>query len=361
MNRRSSARSGVGIIGMIGVSPEGGDARVHVIDGSVSGDYIIEFSRVHERADFDMVLVGYASGAADGLAVAQHAATHTSELRYLIAHRPGFVAPTLAARKFATLDQLSGGRIAVHIITGVSDKEQAGDGDFLAKDDRYRRSQEYIELLRRSWTSEQPFSHRGEFYHVEGAYSQVKPLQQPHVPVFFGGSSDAATAVGGRSADVYALFTEPRAAVQERMAEIRAVAAAADRRIGFSLSVRPIIAENEAAAWDKAHAILESIKDSSQYSGKPLDRSGARMMAHAEVSDRYDERLWLGIAKATGAVGNTSCLVGTPVQVAQALYEYYRLGVDHFLLRGFDPLADAAEYGRELIPALREMTATASA
>jgi alkanesulfonate monooxygenase len=346
---------------MIGVSPEGGDARVHVIDGQVSGNYIASFSQVHERAGFDMVLVGYASGAADGLAVAQHAAAHTSSLRYLIAHRPGFVAPTLAARKFATLDQLSGGRIAVHIITGVSDKEQAGDGDFLAKDDRYRRSAEYIDLMRRTWTSDGAFSHRGEFYHVEGAFSQVKPLQAPHPPVFFGGSSDAATEVGGTHSDVYALFAEPRTAISERIAEIRAVAGAAGRHIGFSLSVRPIIADTEAAAWDKAQGILRSITESAvRYPGKPLDRSGARMMAHAEAGDLFDERLWLGIAKATGAVGNTSCLVGTPVQVAQSLLEYHRLGVDHFLLRGFDPLSDAEEYGRELIPALREMTSAAA-
>ena len=62
----------VEFIGMIGVSPEGGDARVHVIDGSVDPNYIVDFSRAHEDAGFDMVLVGYSSGAADGLAVAQH-------------------------------------------------------------------------------------------------------------------------------------------------------------------------------------------------------------------------------------------------------------------------------------------------
>jgi len=88
----SESQRSLGIIGMIGVSPEGGDARVHVIDGAVSGNYIVEFAQVHERAGFDMVLVGYSSGAADGLAVTQHAAAHTGRLRYLVAHRPGFVA-----------------------------------------------------------------------------------------------------------------------------------------------------------------------------------------------------------------------------------------------------------------------------
>ena len=290
--------------------------------------------------------------------MAQHAAANTDTLRFLIAHRPGFVAPTLAARKFATLDQLTGGRIAVHIITGVSDAEQAGDGDFLAKDDRYRRSAEYIELMKKSWTATEAFDHRGEFYHVQGSYSQIRCLQRPHLPVFFGGSSDSATVVGGRHAEVYALFGEPRDAVAKRMAEIDQVAAAHDRDVGYSLSLRPIIADTERAAWDKAEGILDAITSSGvQFPGKPLDKSGARMMAHAERGDVHDERLWMGIARATGAVGNTSCLVGTPEQVAESLAAYHRLGVERFLLRGFDPLADASDYGKTLIPLAREMMA----
>lgn len=347
---------GVEFIGMIGVSPEGGAARVHVIDGGISADFIVEFSRVHEAAGFDLVLVGYTSGAADGLAVAQHAAYQTTSLRYLIAHRPGFVAPTLAARKFATLDQLTGGRIAVHIITGVSDREQAGDGDFLAKDDRYRRSSEYIDIMRQSWTALARFSYEGEFYRVEDAFSQIKTVQQPHPPVFFGGSSDSATLVGGAKADVYALFGEPRTALAERMKQIRRIAREHGRTIDFSVSLRPIIAPTEPEAWAKAKDILREIEDSHTYSGKPLDKSGARMMVHAESADVHDERLWMGIARATGAVGNTSCLVGTPEQVAESLAAYHDLGVKYFLIRGFDPVSDAAEYGKELIPMVKSLT-----
>ena len=70
-------------------------------------------------------------------------------------------------------------------------------------------------------------------------------------------------------------------------------------------------------------------------------------------SDVHDERLWMPIARATGALGNTSCLVGTPEQVAEALLKYYRLGVDSFLIRGFEPLNDAVEFGRELIPRVK--------
>jgi alkanesulfonate monooxygenase len=78
------------------------------------------------------------------------------------------------------------------------------------------------------------------------------------------------------------------------------------------------------------------------------------MLAHAAAADVHDERLWLKIAAATGAPGNTSCLVGTAEQVADALLEYYKLGgLDYVLMRGFDPLNDALEFGDELIPRLK--------
>jgi alkanesulfonate monooxygenase len=85
----------------------------------------------------------------------------------------------------------------------------------------------------------------------------------------------------------------------------------------------------------------------------PVDNAGRRQFALAQEKDVHDERLWMGITKATGALGNTSCLVGTAEQVADSLLGYYRLGVSSFLMRGFDPVNDTIEFGRELIPRLR--------
>src|SRR5262245_16541843 len=136
----------VEFIGMIGVKPEGADgAAVHVIGGAIDPAWVRDFSRAHEQADFDKVLVGYTATSAEGFLVASHAVAHTERLGYLIAHRPGFVAPTLAARKAATLDHFSGGRVALHIITGGSDADQAKDGDWLDHDTR--RSEEHTSEL----------------------------------------------------------------------------------------------------------------------------------------------------------------------------------------------------------------------
>ena len=137
-----------------------------------------------------MALVGYSSSSAEGFLVAMYAAARTERMSYLVAHRPGFVAPTLFARKVATFDQLTGGRIALHIITGKTDAEQEGDGDFTPKADRYQRAQEYLQLMKRTWTADKPFDFDGRFYRVRGAHSDVRPLQKPHPLIMFGGASE---------------------------------------------------------------------------------------------------------------------------------------------------------------------------
>src|SRR6266852_2668587 len=212
----------VRIIGMIGVTPPSGEASLHVIEGGLSTNYLVQFARAHDEAGFDLALVGYSSSSAEGFLVALHAAAHTERLGYLVAHRPGFVAPTLMARKVATFDHLTGGRLAVHIITGKTDDEQQGDGDFSPKAERYLRAAEYLEVMQLAWSSEQPFDFSGKFYSVKGANSDVRPLQQPHPLLFFGGASEGALTMGAKLCDVYAIYAEPLSSTRERMAQFRA-------------------------------------------------------------------------------------------------------------------------------------------
>jgi alkanesulfonate monooxygenase len=164
--------------------------------------------------------------------------------------------------------------------------------------------------------------------------------------------------MGARHCDVYAIYAEPLASTHERMAAFRAEAAAFGRTVGFNVSVRPIIAAREADAWDKANRILAGMTGKKGWSRQedaagPVDNAGKRLMRFALERDIHDERLWMPIARATGALGNTSCLVGTPEQVADAMLRYYTLGVESFLIRGFDPFNDTVEFGRELIPRLK--------
>jgi alkanesulfonate monooxygenase len=355
----------VEFIGMIATRP-GSESEV-VPGPAIDREYLRAFARAHEDAGFDRVLVGYGSSTPDGTQVAAYAAAHTERLTYLVAHRPGFVAPTLAARTFATLDQLTGGRVAVHVISGGSDHEQLRDGDTLPKNERYARTDEYLEILKRVWTAEHPIDFAGTHYRFEDFATDVRPFQQPRIPLYFGGSSEAAYRVGARHADVFALWGEPLAETTQQIADIRAAAAAAGRDVPprISVSFRPILGDTEELAWERAHRILEAAKANiprAKAAGRrfgvaverPQNTGSRRLLAAAERGELHDRALWTPIAKAVGAYGNTTALVGTPETVAQALLDYVDIGVTTLLIRGFDPYDDVIDYGRRLIPLVRE-------
>lgn len=333
--------------------------------GLIDKAYVGAHAKAHEYAGFDRVLIGYNSAAPDGFQVAAYAAQQTSTLKFLLAHRPGVIAPTVAARQLATLDHFSDGRLAVHIITGGSDEEQQRDGDFLTKAERYARTDDYITVLRKAWTSPEPFDHEGPYYRVKGAPAAVKTLQQPTLPVFFGGASDEAVEVAGRQADVYALFGEPIEQAREIVERVRASAARHGRTVEFSVSLRLILGRTEEDAWARAERVLEQAK-ALRAGGAPTGfapsryttaRGGQRLLEAAAAGKVRDKRLWTEIAALTGAQGNSTSLVGTAEQVVDSLLDYYDLGITKFLFRGFDPLEDALQYGRELLPAFRTAVA----
>jgi alkanesulfonate monooxygenase len=322
-------------------------------------DVIEKTARIHEQARFDRVLIGYYSDGPDGFLVGAHAASVTERLGFLLAHRPGFVAPPVAARKLASLDQLSRGRLAVHIIAGGSDADQAKDGDWTDHDARYRRAGEYIALLRRNWTEPMPFDHDGEFYHTRATYSEIRCRQQPHISIYGGGGSDAAVRSLAPHVDVFMLWGEPLKDTARFMKRVRQQAALSGRNPTFSLSTRPILATTDGDAWDRARAILDQVLISRGGAPAPTRQNvgSKRLLQAAAEAEVHDTCLWTALAAATGAQGNSTALVGTPETVAKALFEYYKLGATTLLIRGYDPWPDAIRYGEELIPRIRELVA----
>ena len=210
----------------IGYTGTNNVSEIHPSTGAgIDRDWVTKVAKAHEDGGFDRVLVAQSSSSPDSQVVTTYAAAQTSKIKFLLAHRPGFEGPALAARKLATIDQFSAGRLAVHIITGGADAEMQRDGDFLSKDERYQRTDEYLAIVRQQWTSEKPFNHEGKYYRYKDAFSDVKPVQKPHIPIFFGGSSEIAIEVAGRHADVYAFWGEPLAAAATTIAQVRAAAA----------------------------------------------------------------------------------------------------------------------------------------
>jgi alkanesulfonate monooxygenase len=381
----------VEIIGMVGTR-DASEIKGPLVDGPVvdwmdgpvvDPDYLTAIARAHDDGGFDRVLIGYGAVSPEGWAVAASVLDCTRHLKVLVAHRPGFVQPVVLARMAATMDHLTGGgRIAIHFITGGDEADQRREGDFVPHDARYARTAEVMSILRRIWSEDTPFDFEGQFFRYEGAFSSVKPVTPGGIPLYFAGASPPAIAVGAAQADVYAFWGEPRDAVAARMETIEQAAAQAGRTLRYSLSLRPIIADTEQEAWEKAEWIAEETaarialakermaghKDT--YAGLggaknatfSVDRNTGgttsvgrkRLIEMSAGQDVYDERLWMKVANLTGAAGNSTALVGTPEQVAEAMLRYYDLGITTLLLKGFDPLPDAVEFGEKLLPLVRE-------
>lgn len=337
--------------------------------GALDLKYAAKLARAHEDNGWDRVLFAYHSGSPDPAQVAAFLAGQTDSLRLVVAHRPNTAAPTLTAKTLATLDHISDGRVEVHVITGGSTADQAAEGDHLAKDDRYGRTREFIQILKQAWTSDEPFDFAGEHYRIENFLADIKPVQQPRPRISFGGSSPAAYDVGASEADVFALWGEPLAGTREQIETIRRAAEAAGRPLPtIQVAFRPILGATEELAWAKAESTLSEIEALTAVGNSPrgrLRRNGSapenagsqRLLAAAESGERHDRALWTATSKATGGGGNSTALVGTPETVAEALLDYYDLGVRIFSARGYDLHETAVDFGRQVIPLVRQAVA----
>jgi alkanesulfonate monooxygenase len=328
--------------------------------------YAARIAKVHEDHHWDHVLFAYNSATQDPAVHAAWVAANTQRIQLRLAHRPNISHPTFAAKTILTLDHIAQGRLTVHFITGGSQTDQAREGDHLTKEDRYRRTQEYIRIVRRAWQGGEPFDWDGEFYRFEDYSSNIRPFGGKRPGISFGGSSRAAWAVGAAEADIYALFGEPLADAAEQQQEILGRAAAVGRTepLRWQIAFRPIVAATDKEAWEKAHTILallasrrgkgEVIDPVRHYANKPEAAGTQRLLAAAERADHHDRALWTALAKAAGGGGGSAtALVGSYDTVTQALLDYHELGFEIFGLRGYDFVPDAVEFGTHVIPQLK--------
>ena len=356
----------VEFISAINVNPSNEINRLGRFDIDVP--YLKRYSRILEDAGFDYTLVPYGSFGHDPFTIASAVTQYTERIKPIVALRPNTIYPTVAAKALATLDQLSGGRAVVHFIAGGSDHEQAREGDRLTKAQRYERQEEYIRILRRVWTETEPFDHAGTYYSFQDFVSRVRPVNGT-IPVSVGGSSEEAYRVGGALGDIFGLWGEPLAETKQqidRFSEQARLAGRSDLPRTW-VTFRPIIAATEELAWEKAHRTLDILQDRAVATGPwgapknwnpggggPANVGSQRLLEIASRQDLHDRALWTPTATATGAAGASTALVGSYETVAAAILDYVDLGADLISIRGYDNLNDAIDYGRYLIPLVRQ-------
>lgn len=327
--------------------------------GGRHGSFDVEYTRkfVHALDDggFDHTLVAYSAASVDANQLAQFVVNNSERIKPMLAHRPGFLFPTQAAKAFATIDQIGRGRLGIHIISGGNDAEQRREGDYTTKTERYERSDEYIQILRKVWSATGPISHEGKYYRFEDFATDVKPYAGT-IPVSVGGSSADAYRVGGQQGDIFGLWGEPLKETAEQIASVNAVADAAGRpHPRIWVSFRPIVAATDELAWEKAHATLGKVRANARPAEvTPQNVGSRRLLDVAARGDVHDRALWTPLVTATNAAGSSTALVGSYETVAKALLDYVDIGCELLSIRGYDPLNDAIDYARHVLPLVRQ-------
>jgi alkanesulfonate monooxygenase len=236
-------------------------------------DYLVDVARAAEDAGFSFALIPVGTTCQDAWLVAAMVGARTERLKFLVAMRPGFVAPNVAAKMSNTLDQQLKGRVLINIVTGGFPAELNADGDFLDHDERYGRTQEFMQVVRKAWTNEKRWDHEGKYFKVTGGNVFPRPYQRPHPPFYFGGASDAAKEVGAEESDVYLLWGETVEMVRERVEDMKARAATVGRTLRFGLRIHVVARRTDEEARAAAAHLVSGIPDNFQ---QMMDIRGAR-------------------------------------------------------------------------------------
>ena len=320
--------------------------------------YLREIATAVDRLDYTGVLLPTGRGCEDAWITATALATATERLRFLVALRPGVATPAFFARQAAALDRISQGRLLLNVVVGGDPAELAGDGVFLDHDTRYAQAAEFLTIWRRLLAGE-TVDFDGDFLKVKGGKLSFPPVQRPHPPLWFGGSSDAALDLAADQVETYLTWGEPLDQVAEKIEAAKARAAARGRSLRFGMRIHLIVRETEEEAWRVAERLIRDVSDDAiaeaqKKLAEGSDSVGQKRMSalHGGRRDRLlvGSNLWAGIGLVRRGAG--TALVGDPATVAARLREYQDLGIETIIASGYPHLEEAYNVAELLFPAL---------
>lgn len=343
--------------------PTGGDSRDVLPEGdqahwrAPTHDYLAQVAIACDQLGYDAMLTPCGTGCEDAWLATASLIPLTRHIKFLVAFRPGFMSPTLAAQMASTYQRMSDGRLLINIVTGAEPRELNRFGDWLDKDSRYERTGEFLQIMKNAWVDE-PYDFDGTYYRVAGATTREAP--QPVPSIYFGGASPAAEIVAADHVDVYLTWGEPPEMAAERIERVRDMAAGVGRELSFGIRFHVIARPTAAEAWAVADAMLEHIDDEAiamaQADFAATMSEGQRRMARLHGGSRADleihPNVWAGIGLVRGGAG--TAIVGSYDEVADRIVEYAELGFGEFILSGYPHLEEAFWFGEGVMPLLRE-------
>jgi len=344
--------------------PTGGDSRDVLPEGEAahwrepSHQYLSQIAVACDQLGFDAMLTPCGTGCEDAWLATASLIPITERLKFLVAFRPGFLSPTLAAQMASTYQRMSNGRLLINIVTGAEPRELNRFGDWLDKDSRYERTGEFLDIMRHALDTDEEYDFGGKYYEVAHATTRERPADP--TPIYFGGASPAAQDVAANHVDVYLTWGEPPAMAAERINAIKEKAAAVGRELTYGIRFHVISRPTAAEAWAVADAMLAQIDDEAiaiaQADFATTMSEGQRRMAelHGGSRDHLEiyPNIWTGVGLVRGGAG--TAIVGSYEEVADRIAEYADLGFEEFIFSGYPHLEEAFWFGEGVMPILRE-------
>ncbi|KZN97773.1 FMNH2-dependent alkanesulfonate monooxygenase [Aeribacillus pallidus] len=340
--------------------PTHGDG--HYLGTTIGGrttdlSYFKQIAQAADRLGYSGVLIPTGRSCEDAWIIASALIPVTENLRFLVAVRPGLMAPSAAARMASTFDRISNGRLLVNVVTGGDPVELKGDGIFYSHDERYEVTDEFLTIWRKLLANEK-VDFTGRYLQVEGGDLLFPPVQKPYPPVFFGGSSLAGQQVAAKHADVYLTWGEPPKQVAEKLNQVKKLAEEQGRTVRFGIRLHIIVRETDEEAWQAAERLIKYVDDETVAQAQKVfdrfDSVGQRRMSDLVKRDRksleISPNLWSGIGLVRGGAG--TALVGSPETIAERMKEYADLGIETFILSGYPHLEEAYRTAELLFPHL---------
>jgi alkanesulfonate monooxygenase len=224
----------------------------------------------------------------------------------------------------ATLDRITDGRLLINVVTGGDPVENKGDGIFSPHDQRYDLTREFLDVWK-AFLAGDTVHYQGRHIQIEDGRLFYPPVQLPHPPLYFGGSSDAGIAVAADLVDTYLTWGEPPADVAQKLSVVGEASAKRGRTLDYGIRLHVIVRETNEKAWEAARELISFVDDETiaiaQQTFARMDSVGQRRMAalHGGNRDKLEvsPNLWAGVGLVRGGAG--TALVGDPETVAERI------------------------------------------
>ncbi|MBX6394353.1 MAG: LLM class flavin-dependent oxidoreductase [Alicyclobacillaceae bacterium] len=275
----------------------------------------------------------------------------TERIHFISAVLPGFIHPATLAKIGATIDQISGGRWHVNLVSGWFREEQEMYGiPWLDHRERYERSKEYLQVLKGLW-QDPDFSFEGRFYQIRGGHMRPFPLQKPYPSIFQGGNSAEARQMAGQYSDWYFMNGAPLEELSEQIRDVSREAARWGREVRFAVNAFVIARETEEEAWEEHRRLVEA----ADVEAIEAFRERAR-----EAKGMWSRSTTLGDFVANNE-GFRTGLIGSYEQVAERIDALHRIGIEMVLMAFRWPLQELPLFREKVWSALSTEPLTPSA